>query len=196
MINSLRPEFVPWFILCDSIGAIRIAYVVLQSFRVPLAYLFLFCGDAFYSIVIFILNSLIFAWFPVLHYMMQFIFVSALSSSNYCGNVHAAVFGFDLKYICIYTCKHPLQFALEKTKSKECACYLKWTVMKCPLAVSAWRGIFNSPGPAPQHFVTCMEMRDCSFHCFCYSSADEQEHSEGVIFKFQILPYSLFVWGS
>lgn len=87
------------------------------------------------------------------------------------------------------------KFVLEKTKSKECACYLKWTVMKSPLALSAWRGMFYSPELAPWKFVPYMEMHDCSFQCFCYSSADEQEHYEGVIFKFQLLPYSPFVWG-
>lgn len=48
--------------------------------------------------------------------MMQFIFVSTFSSSNYDGNVHTAVFGFYLKYIYMHTpnCK----FVLEKTKAK------------------------------------------------------------------------------
>lgn len=71
---------------------------------------------------------------------MQFIFVSAFSSSNHGGNVHTAVFGFYLKYICLHTCTHPNhEFVLEKTKAKECACCFQWTKMKAPLALGAWR---------------------------------------------------------
>lgn len=68
--------------------------------------------------------------------------------------------------------------------------------MKTPLALSTSTGMFYVPGPDPRNFVTYMEMHDCSFQHFYYSSADEKEHSEGVIFKFQLLAYSPFVWGS
>lgn len=65
MINSLRPEFVPWFILNDSIGAIRTAYAEIQSFCVTLAHLILFCGDALvYDDFYTELMTLIFACFP------------------------------------------------------------------------------------------------------------------------------------
>lgn len=64
--------------------------------------------------------------------------------------------------------------------------------MKSPLALGARRGMFYTPGLAPGNFVTYMEMHDCIFQCFCYSSADVPEHSEGVVFKFQLLPYSIF----
>lgn len=66
MINSLRPEFVPWFILSGSIGAIRTAYVEMQTFCVTLAHLVLFCGGAlFYDDFYTELITLIFACFPV-----------------------------------------------------------------------------------------------------------------------------------
>lgn len=68
---------------------------------------------------------------------MQFIFVSAFSSSNHGGNIHTAVFGFYLKYIFMHTPN--CEFVLEKTKEKECACCLKWTVLKAPLSLGAWR---------------------------------------------------------
>jgi len=48
MINSLRPDFVPWFVLYGNTGAIRTACVVMQSFCVTLAYLVSICGGVFY----------------------------------------------------------------------------------------------------------------------------------------------------
>jgi len=107
---------------------------------------------------------------------------------------HCSVWFWFKRHLLVHMHTPNCKFVLEKAQSEECTCYLKGAVMKSPLALGAWRGVFYSPW-TPWNFITYMEMHDCGSQCFSYSSADEQEHSEGVISKFQLLPCSPFVWG-